>query len=320
MALYCANTLDQYDFQIGAAVKIQNNDSVSAMVLAYSRDKILPDLIAALRNQTRAPDEIIVINQGNDPVIASWLAEQKDLTVITQENLGSAGGFCTGIVESIHRGHGWTWIFDDDAVPALTALEELVMCPYFKREETVFLGSRIIDRHGKTYMSPGGSESIAWYGTVLEDKCVEAVDGCWLGLLVRTQAVYEAGLPVAEFFLWDEDREFIGRLVRYGKGYCVLTSVVTHFQDDNFEPFGKDFIKIAYYARNHVARAKLVPGSFAVRILRVSREVIRGGIRILKGEWPLRVLPWVLKGAFLFWPRIKYIERIMESTVVRVER
>ena len=94
-----------------------NNNRVSAVVLAYSRDKILPDLIDALRNQTRKPDEIIVINQGNNQVIASWLAEQHDLTVITQENRGSAGGFCAGIVESIQRGHGWTWIFDDDAVP-----------------------------------------------------------------------------------------------------------------------------------------------------------------------------------------------------------
>ena len=286
-----------------------NNNRVSAVVLAYSRDKILPDLIDALRNQTRKPDEIIVINQGNNQVIASWLAEQHDLTVITQENRGSAGGFCAGIVESIQRGHGWTWVFDDDAVPALTALEEIVKCPYFNQKETVFLGSRIIDRHGKTYMSPGGSESIAWYGTVLDDKCVEAVDGCWLGLLVRTQAVFDAGLPVAEFFLWDEDREFITRLARYGKGYCVLTSVVTHFQDDTFDPFGKDFIKIAYYARNHVARAKLIPGSFAAKTLRVSRELFRGFIRVFKGEWPFKVLPWIFRGAFLFWPKIKFMDQ-----------
>jgi glycosyltransferase involved in cell wall biosynthesis len=195
---------------------VHNDDRVSAVVLAYSRDKILPDLVAALRNQTRKPDEIIVINQGSNPAIASWLAEQHDLTIITQENRGSAGGFCTGIVNSIQRGHGWTWIFDDDAIPELTALEELVKCPYFKQQQTVFLGSRIVDRHGKTYMSPGGSDSIAWYGTVLEDKCVEAVDACWLGLLVRTEAVYQAGLPIADFFLWDEDREFVSRLVRYG--------------------------------------------------------------------------------------------------------
>ena len=298
---------------------IYNDDHVSAVVLAFSRDKILPDLIDALRNQSRKPDEIIVINQGTNQAIASWLAEQQDLTVITQENLGSAGGFSTGIVESIQRGHGWTWIFDDDAVPALTALEEMVKCPYFKQLQTVFLGSRIVDRNGKTYMSPGGGEPMDWYGTVLDDKCVTAVDGCWLGLLVRTQAVYMAGLPVAEFFLWDEDREFITRLARYGKGYCVLSSVITHFQDENFDPFGKDFIKIAYYARNHVARAKLAPGSFAVRVLKVSRELVRGMIKIFKGEWPLRVLPWMLKGAFLLWPKIQYIDQNFKSATVRAE-
>lgn len=286
---------------------IHNSDHVSAVVLAYSREKILPDLVAALRNQTRKPDEIIVINQGKNPAIASWLAEQQDLTVITQENLGSAGGFCRGILESIQRGHGWTWIFDDDAVPAPNALEELVKCPYFKQQQTVFLGSRIVDRYGKTYMSPGGSDSIAWYGTVLEDKCVEAADACWLGLLVGTQAVLKAGLPIAEFFLWDEDREFVSRLVRHGKGYCVLTSAITHFQDDNFDPFGKDFIKIAYYARNHVARAKLVPGSSAARFFRTARVSLHLTIKAFRGEWPLRVIPWIINGAFLFRPRIRYI-------------
>lgn len=286
-----------------------NNDRVSAVVLAYSREKILPDLIAALRNQSRKPDEIIVINQGSNPTIASWLADQQDLTVIVQENLGSAGGFCRGILESIQRGHGWTWIFDDDAVPALNALEEMVKCPYFKLQETVFLGSRIVDRFGKTYMSPGGSKSIAWYGNVLDDKCVEAVDACWLGLLVRTHAVYEAGLPIAEFFLWDEDREFVSRLVRYGKGYCVLSSVITHYQDDNFDPFGKDFIKVAYFARNHVARAKLVSGSFAIRTLRVWRVSFLLTLKIFRGEWPLRVIPWIFNGAFLFKPKIQFIDR-----------
>lgn len=290
-------------------MKIHNEDSVSAVVLAYSREKILPELVEALRNQSRKPDEIIVINQGSIPAIASWLAEQHDLTVITQKNLGSAGGFNKGIVESIERGHGWTWIFDDDAVPSQTALEELIKCPYFKQPETVFLGSRIIDRHGKTYMSPRGSKSIDWYGTVLDDKCVEAVDATWLGLLVKTQAVYKAGLPIAEFFLWDEDREFVRRLIMHGKGYCVLTSVITHYQADNFDAHGRDFIKVAYYARNHVASVKLIPGSFIIRYLRVFRETFREITKVIKGEWPFRVIPWILKGAFLFNPKIQYLKQ-----------
>ncbi len=282
---------------------------ISAVVLAYSRHEMLPRLVDALRNQTRRPDEIIVINQGSNAEIAAWLAKQEDLTVIVQENRGSAGGFCRGIEESIRRGHRWTWIFDDDAVPAPDALEAIVRTPYFGRPETVFLGSRIIDRYGTTYMSPGGADSIAWYGTVLEDKCVEANDACWLGLLVRSDAVFEAGLPVAEFFLWDEDREFVSRLVRHGKGYCVLDSVVTHYQDSSFEPFGKDFIKAAYYARNHVAREKLRPGSAAVKAMRVLRTAGRLSLRVVRGEWPVRIFPWIVRGALFFRPTIKYPQR-----------
>ena len=103
-----------------------STQSVAAVVLAYSRYELLQQLIAALRAQSHRPDEIIVINQGSRADIAEWLAAQTDLTVVRQENKGSAGGFCTGIEESLRRGHAWTWIFDDDGIPEPTALEELV--------------------------------------------------------------------------------------------------------------------------------------------------------------------------------------------------
>jgi GT2 family glycosyltransferase len=280
-----------------------NSETVSAVVLSFSREKVFFELINALRTQSVKLDDIIVINQGNNVKILSWLAEQNDLIVVNQNNLGSAGGFCRGIQESIRRGHGWTWIFDDDAIPEKIALKELVDCPYFSRKETVFLSSRIIDRNGRTYMSAAGGN-----GMVLENKFVEATDGCWLGLLVRTQAVLMAGLPISEFFLWDEDREFISRLVKHGKGYCVLNSVITHYQDTHFDPFGKDFIKVAYYARNHVARAKISSAPWWKKVLKTIRVAVSLLLRILKREWPIRVAPWIFKGVFLFWPKIKYIK------------
>jgi GT2 family glycosyltransferase len=292
-----------------------NTVKIAAIVLAYSRDKILPRLISAIRCQTRGLDDIIVINQGENPEISSYLSMQKDLIVVEQPNKGSAGGFCRGIVESIERGNTWTWIFDDDAIPATDALEALTQCPYFENEQTVFLGSRIVDPNGNTYMSPRGEgSSQSWYGTVLEDKCIESIDACWLGLLVSTQAVHKAGLPIAEFFLWDEDREFVSRLVRYGRGYCVLTSVITHYQDEHFEPFGKDFIKIAYYARNHVARAKLLPGSPWIKILKTASLAVGLLARVIRSEWPVKTVPWILKGIFLFWPTVKYIESSKKQT------
>lgn len=280
--------------------------SVAAVVLAFSRFEMLQTLVNALRSQTRPVDEIIVVYQGSQDRIKDWLAAQTDLTVVSQENRGSAGGFCTGIEESIRRGHGWTWIFDDDAIPQPDALAELVGNPYTGRPDTVFMASRVVDRHGTTYMSPAPADANRWYGTVLQDRCVEVVGACWLGLLVNSAAVRKFGLPIAEFFLFEEDLEFTLRLARNGKAYCAISSVVVHYQDAKFDPFGKDFIKNAYYTRNRIARAKLEPGSPAVKIFRALRRSAHFMLQIARGKAPVRTFPWILRGLFVFWPRVRY--------------
>ncbi|MFO1078795.1 MAG: glycosyltransferase [Planctomycetota bacterium] len=284
-----------------------NSLSVAAIVLAFSRDEMAKQLLAALRGQTTPPDEIIVVYQGSSPEMAAWLREQGDIVLVVQENLGSAGGFSRGIEESIRRGHGWTWVFDDDAIPNRDALEVLRTRPYFGKEGTSFLGSRIVNPSGGTYMSPRGNpESQDWYATVGQDHCLPATDACWLGLLVSSLAVQAVGLPIAEFFLWDEDREFVSRLARFGPGYCAVDSVIVHYQRATFDPFGSDFIKLAYYARNNIARAKIEPVSFATRCYRMVKRSCHFLGMVVKGKAPLRLVPWIAKGWFLFWPRVRY--------------
>lgn len=280
--------------------------SVAAVVLAFSRYEMLQTLIAALRAQTRRPDEIIVVYQGSRADIADWLSAQTDLTLVRQENKGSAGGFCTGIEESIRRGHAWTWIFDDDAIPEPTALAELVRSPYLDHPDTVFMASRVVDRHGTTYMSPPAADANRWYGTVLQDQCVEVTRACWLGLMVSSTAVRRFGLPIAEFFLFEEDLELTERLVRGGKAYCAINSVIVHYQEPVFDPFGKDFIKNAYYTRNRIARAKIEPGSPALKVLRALRRAAHFLMLVLKRKAPLRTVPWIWRGLFTFWPQVRF--------------
>lgn len=280
---------------------------VAAVVLACSHLDTLPLVIAGLRAQTYRPDEIIVVYQGSDEDVAVWLEEQSDVVVLKQKNLGSAGGFCTGIAESIRRENLWTWIFDDDGVPDTKALEELVSRPYFGRAETVFMASRVIDRYGRTYMSPRAADANRWYATVLDDECVEVVAAAWLGLLVSSLAVQRYGLPIAEFFFYDEDAEFSERLARNGKAYCAIRSMVVHYQDGNFDPFKKDFFKYAHLVRNRIGRSKLQPGIVPLRLLRTFRSAASFFWAVLKGEAPLRVVPWILHGMFLFWPRVRYL-------------
>lgn len=282
------------------------SQSIAAVVLAFSRFEYMQKLISALRAQTHPPDEIIVVYQGPRDDIAQWLATQPDLHVVRRGNEGSAGGFCFGIEESLRRGHRWTWTFDDDAVPEPTALEELVRCPGFGKPDTVFLASRIVDRNGRTYMSPGPADANLWYGSVLRDRCIEVVGACWVGVLVNSDAVRRYGLPIAEFFLCEEDLEFTTRLARHGRAFCPIESVIVHYQEPVFDPFGKEFIKNAYATRNRIARAKVEPGGVPKKIFRSLRRTLHFLMLIVQRKAPVRTIPWIARGLLTFWPRIRY--------------
>jgi len=286
--------------------KTSEPPSIATVVLAFSRLELLKRLIDALKNQSRKVDEIIVVFQGNSSEISNWLHAQTDITLVVQENKGSAGGFSRGIQESITRGHVWTWIFDDDAVPDLMALEHLVGSPYFLQDETTFMASRVVDKDRNSYMSPVPMDANLWYGTVLDDKCVRITVACWLGVLVKSDAVITFGLPIEEFFIGEEDLEFTERLARAGKAYCSIPSIITHFQNPKFDLKGKDFLKHGYYLRNSIARIKVQPGSVINRTLRILIQLSKNILLVLQGKSTVRGIPWILDGALMFWPKIKY--------------
>jgi len=99
---------------------------IAAVVVTYNRLNLLKECIDAIRNQTRKVDEIIVINNSSTDGTLAWLEEQNDLTVITQENLGGAGGFYTGIKTAYEKGYDWIWCMDDDVEPETNALKALL--------------------------------------------------------------------------------------------------------------------------------------------------------------------------------------------------
>ena len=83
--------------------------TVAAVVVTYNRLNDLKLCIDSLNQQTRPLDAIIVINNGSTDGTSGWLAEQNGLTVITQSNLGGAGGFLAGgwITQALQTA-GWS--------------------------------------------------------------------------------------------------------------------------------------------------------------------------------------------------------------------
>ncbi len=71
---------------------------IAAVIVIWNRLDELKGGITALRQQTRPPDQIIVINNGSTDCTREWLQAQTDLHVIHQDNRGAGGGFATGLV------------------------------------------------------------------------------------------------------------------------------------------------------------------------------------------------------------------------------
>ena len=76
-------------------------NTVIAVVVTYNRQFLLEQCIDALKKQTCKIDKILVINNGSTDKTEAWLRGQPGIEFITQQNLGGAGGFYTGIKTAV---------------------------------------------------------------------------------------------------------------------------------------------------------------------------------------------------------------------------
>ena len=102
------------------------NPAVVAVVVTYNRLELLRRNLDCLRTQTHPLAGIVVVNNGSTDGTEQWLDSQTDLTVITQDNCGGAGGFARGLIVALHLPAAWLWCMDDDVFPRPTCLEELL--------------------------------------------------------------------------------------------------------------------------------------------------------------------------------------------------
>jgi rhamnopyranosyl-N-acetylglucosaminyl-diphospho-decaprenol beta-1,3/1,4-galactofuranosyltransferase len=287
----------------------KRKESVAAIVLAFSREDDLKNVIHNLKNQTKKLDEIIVVFQGTSQSIHDWLTAQTGITLVRQGNLGTAGGFTSAIKLAIEKGHQWTWLFDDDAVPELNAFEELAKCKHFDSQKTGYLASVVVRPDRSVYMSPVAVEHNLWYGTVLEDGCVPVMAATWIGCLISMQSIRDFGLPMEAYFMYDEDSEYTARVSRSRQSFCVLRSIAVHHQKAKFDPFNNkvDMFKHGLYVRNHFATLRLEPKPLWKKTIKIWHWFFKNALQIITGKVPLKTVKPLFAGLLFFRPKIKYL-------------
>ncbi|HEV3001379.1 MAG TPA: glycosyltransferase [Solirubrobacteraceae bacterium] len=228
--------------------------STCAAVVTHNRRALLAECLAALAAQDRPVDAVIVVDNASTDGTAQWLAaEHPDVRVVrSEENLGGAGGFALAVERAVATGHEWVWMLDDDTVPRPDAHRRLLDAAAVSEragERPAVMASRVEWDDGRPHPMnvPGPDARRASRHPGLEPIRYAS----FVSILVRREAVERHGLPLGDYFLWLDDVEFTGRLLRDEPGYLVPASVAHHRTPDPYRPLERPQ-RFYYAVRNRL--------------------------------------------------------------------
>ena len=222
---------------------------VSAVVVTHNRRGLLAEALDALTGQTRRPDTVVVVDNASTDGTPDMVRERFPDTDLVElaTNTGGAGGFAAGIAHALDKtiplkadgGRGGTdapaamiWLMDDDTVPEPGALAALLDARARTVRAPALLASRVLWTDGRDHpmntprVKPGASR--AERADAAQAGCEPIRSASFVSVLVDAAAVRECGLPVADYFLWNDDFEFTTRLLRGRTGLYCRASVVVH--------------------------------------------------------------------------------------------
>jgi GT2 family glycosyltransferase len=238
--------------------------AVCAIVVTYNRRELLRECLEALLVQTVPLARILVVNNLSTDGTLEMIARDfgpraPHLEVHTLAvNAGGAGGFHEGMQRAAEgEDFGWLWLMDDDTIPSSSALEEFLRTwerfPAERKPE--LLASKSVWTDGSIHpmnvpqIKPGDA---AGAYLAAEHSSISIRTATFVSVLIRSRSVERYGLPIADYFIWGEDVEYTGRILRENVGVLVPASVVTHKTLTSYGPVEGSAARFYYFVRNGV--------------------------------------------------------------------
>jgi GT2 family glycosyltransferase len=210
---------------------------IAAVVVTWNRRDLLEESLDAIAAQTLRPVHTVVVDNDSSDGTADLLTRRPDLEVVTlSANTGGAGGFAAGIERALTFEPDLVWLLDDDTVPTPTAAQELATTweDYARvtGSHPSVLASRVVWTDGRDHPmntprpKPGASK--AEKAAASEVGCTPIRSASFVSIMCDAEVIGERGLPVADYFLWNDDFEYSTRLIRERAGLYCPDSVVVH--------------------------------------------------------------------------------------------
>lgn len=232
---------------------------ILAAIVTHNRRDLLSRCLDHLLTQKRPPDAILVINNASTDGTIEML-QQRDIPFVTQDNVGSAGGWHRGIAHGLEHEFDAVWLMDDDGFPdaAALAILEKRMKPGVAAVSSVVV--REDDPTRFVFPFPLLNKALlpVIFGlprkvATLEELTAIAPNGFYPfahlfnGALISLAAASKVGNVEQGFFMFGDEVDYFFRLRSAGSVLSVLDAL--HFHPDvSKRPYSA--AKVYYYTKN----------------------------------------------------------------------
>jgi rhamnopyranosyl-N-acetylglucosaminyl-diphospho-decaprenol beta-1,3/1,4-galactofuranosyltransferase len=219
-----------------------DTERVVAVIVTRHRPESLASALQALAVQTRPVDSVVVVDNGpeqpaEEVVRASGLPHTY---LLSQANLGGAGGFALGMLTALAEGADWVWCADDDGRPADEhVLATLLSVARERGLAEVSPAVADIDRP-ESFAFPVRT-GLRWKGErdrLAGEDFLPGYASLFNGALFAAGTLAQTGVPDLRLFARGDETEIHRRLVRAGLPFgTALNATYLHPNGrDEFKP------------------------------------------------------------------------------------
>ncbi len=219
--------------------------SVCVVIVTYGdRERLLTSVILGLREQIVPIKKLVIVSNGSSSDFKFDSLEFPVDVICYSENKGTAVAYQAGLRKALDSGAEFIWLLDDDNRPDKDALHALLSFYFdlrnkYKMNDIALLSRRITpDGRDRPVRSIRRNEFLGFHLLDLigarskwflrprnTGNCgLLRIDAApYGGLFIPTCVVRKIGYPRKDFYLYEDDMEWTGRIPKEG-GYIFLCS------------------------------------------------------------------------------------------------
>ncbi|HEU5303242.1 MAG TPA: glycosyltransferase family 2 protein [Gemmatimonadales bacterium] len=285
---------------------------IAVVIVNWNGRRLLDSCLEAVAAQTVPADLVIVVDNGSADHSVAHLRNRWPTVEVLElgHNLGVAAGNNAGIGRALAAGADHVLLLNNDAIMRPDVLELLSSTLGTGARDVWAVTPKIVYRSDPATIWSAGGEMIWWKGLARDrgndqpdlgqydrDELVSYANTCCL--LIKAEAFAKAGLMDEAYFMYFDDSDFCGRLLRAGgKIAYAPRAVVLHDVQASSKGAGQpvNHFMVYYTTRNRVRFIQRnVPGAplrALAHLFTITSRLVRMAQALGKGDRRTSSIIW----------------------------